>query len=315
MNKAVLHDHLDGGLRATTARELALKDNYIPLLEIEDIEAFFNRESSDSLEEYLEAFIHTTALMSSYENLERIAFEAAEDMHLCGITLYESRYAPLYSVNDKLKDIDVINAINSGFDQAEHMYGIKSGLILCGMRNDKENVSKVSEIAIEYKDKIIGFDIAGPENNFLPSLFKSEFNNLKENGVNLTIHAGEGDGVNSIQDALDNGAKRIGHGVRIIEDIDLTKNKLGKTAEYIRNNDIPLEICITSNIHTNMYKGYANHPIKDLIDLEFNVSINTDNRLMSNTSIDKEIGIAKKLGLNVENILERSASYSFLNNF
>lgn len=315
MNKAVLHDHLDGGLRATTAKELALKDNYIPLLEIEDIEAFFNRESSDSLEEYLEAFIHTTALMSSYENLERIAFEAAEDMHLCGITLYESRYAPLYSVNDKLKDIDVINAINSGFDQAEHMYGIKSGLILCGMRNDKENVSKVSEIAIEYKDKIIGFDIAGPENNFLPSLFKSEFNNLKENGVNLTIHAGEGDGVNSIQDALDNGAKRIGHGVRIIEDIDLTKNKLGKTAEYIRNNDIPLEICITSNIHTNMYKGYANHPIKDLIDLEFNVSINTDNRLMSNTSIDKEIGIAKKLGLNVENILERSASYSFLNNF
>lgn len=315
MNKAVLHDHLDGGLRATTAKELALKDNYIPLLEIEDIEAFFNRESSDSLEEYLEAFIHTTALMSSYENLERIAFEAAEDMHLCGITLYESRYAPLYSVNDKLKDIDVINAINSGFDQAEHMYGIKSGLILCGMRNDKENVSKVSEIAIEYKDKIIGFDIAGPENNFLPSLFKSEFNNLKENGVNLTIHAGEGDGVKSIQDALDNGAKRIGHGVRIIEDIDLTKNKLGKTAEYIRNNDIPLEICITSNIHTNMYKGYDNHPIKDLMDLEFNISINTDNRLMSNTSIDKEIGIAKKLGLNVENILERSASYSFLNNF
>ena len=315
MNKAVLHDHLDGGLRATTARELALKDNYIPLLEIEDIEAFFNRESSDSLEEYLEAFIHTTALMSSYENLERIAFEAAEDMHLCGITLYESRYAPLYSVNDKLKDIDVINAINSGFDQAEHMYGIKSGLILCGMRNDKENVSKVSEIAIEYKDKIIGFDIAGPENNFLPSLFKSEFNNLKENGVNLTIHAGEGDGVKSIQDALDNGAKRIGHGVRIIEDIDLTKNKLGKTAEYIRNNDIPLEICITSNIHTNMYKGYDKHPIKDLMDLEFNISINTDNRLMSNTSIDKEIGIAKKLGLNVENILERSASYSFLNNF
>ena len=315
MNKAVLHDHLDGGLRATTARELALKDNYIPLLEIEDIEAFFNRESSDSLEEYLEAFIHTTALMSSYENLERIAFEAAEDMHLCGITLYESRYAPLYSVNDKLKDIDVINAINSGFDQAEHMYGIKSGLILCGMRNDKENVSKVSEIAIEYKDKIIGFDIAGPENNFLPSLFKSEFNNLKENGVNLTIHAGEGDGVKSIQDALDNGAKRIGHGVRIIEDIDLTKNKLGKTAEYIRNNEIPLEICITSNIHTNMYKGYDNHPIKDLMDLEFNISINTDNRLMSNTSIDKEIGIAKKLGLNVENILERSASYSFLNNF
>ena len=229
MNKAVLHDHLDGGLRAITAKELAIKDSYKPLLDVEDIESFFNRESSESLEDYLEAFAHTTALMSSYENLERIAFEAAEDMHFSGISLYESRYAPLYSVSSDLNAENVINAINSGFKQAENLYGIKSGLILCGMRNDKKNVTLVSEIAIEYKDKIIGFDIAGPEYNFLPSLFSSEFSNLKKNGINLTIHAGEGDGVNSIQDALDNGAQRIGHGVRIIEDIDLSNNKLGKT--------------------------------------------------------------------------------------
>ncbi|MFL2688754.1 MAG: hypothetical protein ACJ0GJ_00125 [Candidatus Actinomarina sp.] len=102
MNKAVLHDHLDGGLRAKTAKELAIKDSYKPLIEVEDIESFFNRESSTSLEDYLEAFVHTTALMSNYDNLERIAFEAAEDMHFCGITLYESRYAPLYSVNNNL---------------------------------------------------------------------------------------------------------------------------------------------------------------------------------------------------------------------
>ena len=184
------------------------------------------------------------------------------------------------------------------------------------MRNDKKNVTLVSEIAIEYKDKIIGFDIAGPEYNFLPSLFSSEFNNLKKNGINLTIHAGEGDGVNSIQDALDNGAQRIGHGVRIIEDIDLSNNKLGKTAQYILNEQVPLEICITSNIHTNMYEEYSKHPVTDLINLEFNVSINTDNRLMSNTSMNKEIDIAKNLGINnVENILEKSARYSFLNNF
>ena len=316
MNKAVLHDHLDGGLRAITAKELAIKDSYRPLLDVEDIESFFNRESSESLEDYLEAFAHTTALMSSYENLERIAFEAAEDMHLSGISLYESRYAPLYSVSSDLNAEDVINAINSGFKQAENLYGIKSGLILCGMRNDKKNVTLVSEIAIEFKDKIIGFDIAGPEYNFLPSLFSSEFSNLKKNGINLTIHAGEGDGINSIQDALDNGAQRIGHGVRIIEDIDLTNNKLGKTAQYILNEQVPLEICITSNIHTNMYEEYSKHPVIDLINLEFNVSLNTDNRLMSNTSMDKEIDIAKNLGINnVENILEKSARYSFLNNF
>ena len=316
MDKPVLHDHLDGGLRAQTAKELAVKDSYKPLIEVENIEKFFNRESSESLEDYLEAFVHTTALMSSYDNLERIAFEAAEDMHKCGVTLYESRYAPLYSVNNDLNVKDVINAINSGFNQAENIYGIKSGLILCGMRNDKQNVSLVSEIAIDYKDKIIGFDIAGPEYSYLPSLFSSEFNNLTENGINLTIHAGEGDGVNSIQDALDNGAKRIGHGVRIIEDIDITNNKLGKTAEYVRNHQVPLEICITSNIHTNMYENFSQHPVKDLIDLEFNVSINTDNRLMSNTSINKEIDIAKNLGINnIDNILNKSASYSFLNNF
>ena len=316
MYKAVLHDHLDGGLRAITAKELAIKDNYTPLLNVDDVESFFNRESSESLEDYLEAFVHTTALMNSYENLERIAFEAAEDMHNEGITHYESRYAPLYSVNNSLTPKDVIDAINSGFKQAEDLYGIKSGLILCGMRNDTNNVKQVTEIAINYKDKIIGFDIAGPELNYLPSLFSDEFKKLVENNVNLTIHAGEGDGVNSIQEALENGAKRIGHGVRIIEDIDLETGLFGPTATYILENNIPLEICITSNIHTNMYSDYKDHPIKDLIDLNFPVTINTDNRLMSNTNILKEITIAENLNItNANKLLEKSASYSFLNNF
>ena len=315
MYKAVLHDHLDGGLRAETAKELAIKDKYQPLTDIDDIENFFNRESSESLEDYLEAFVHTTALMNSYDNLERIAFEAAEDMHYEGITHYESRYAPLYSVNNNLTPEDVIDAINSGFKQAEDLYGIKSGLILCGMRNSTSNVKQVAEIAIDYKDKIIGFDIAGPELNYLPSLFSDVFNKLVENNINLTIHAGEGDGVNSIQEALDNGANRIGHGVRIIEDIDLEKGLFGPTASYIHENNIPLEICITSNIHTNMYSDFKDHPIKDLFELNFPITINTDNRLMSNTSISKEITIAKDLNItNADKLLENSASYSFLNN-
>ena len=314
MNKAILHDHLDGGLRPSTALELAKNDSYKPLLDIENISSFFDRSSSNSLEDYLEAFIHTTALMNKYENLERIAFEAAEDMHNCGINLYESRYAPLYSVNEDLSIKDVIESINSGFKQAENLYGIKSGLILCGMRNDSKNVQMVGEIAVNYKDLIIGFDIAGPELNYRPSLFSSTFQKVKNAGINITIHAGEGDNVESIKDALENGAKRIGHGVRIIEDINLEGNKLGETASLIHDEQIPLEICITSNIHTNMYKSYDAHPIKDLVDLGFNISLNTDNRLMSNTDIVKELNICKDIGIKKpENLLEISASYSFLN--
>ena len=137
---------------------------------------------------------------------------------------------------------------------------------------------------------------------------------VKNAGVNITIHAGEGDNVESIKEALENGAKRIGHGVRIIEDINLEDNKLGETATLIRDKQIPLQICITSNIHTNMYKSYESHPIKDLVEMGFNISLNTDNRLMSNTDIVKEMNICKDIGIkNPENLLEMSASYSFLN--
>ena len=314
MNKAILHDHLDGGLRASTALELAVNASYAPLLEIEDISKFFDRSNCDSLEDYLEAFVHTTALMNTYDNLERIAFEAAEDMHNNGINIYESRYAPLYSVNSNLNIKNVLEAIISGFKQAENMYGIRSGLILCGMRHDRENVEKVGQIAIDFKDTIIGFDIAGAELNFRPSLYKETFKKVKDEGINITIHAGEGDNVDSISDALQNGAKRIGHGVRIIEDIDIVNNKLGETATYIVDNQIPLEICITSNIHTNMYESYDKHPVVELIKYGFNVSINTDNRLMSNTDINNEILICKNIGIkDPEELLIKSASYSFLN--
>ncbi len=313
MNKAVLHDHLDGGLRPTTALELAKEINYAPLLEVDDVVAFFDRSDCQSLEEYLEAFTHTIALMQTYENLERISFEAAEDMHQNGINLYESRYAPFFSVNNQLSPTNVLNAINSGFKQAELQYGIVSGLILCGMRHDPNNVRLVEELAIDNRDKIIGFDIAGPELNFPPSLFTDTFRNIADAGINITIHAGEGDNVASMQDALDHGAKRIGHGVRIIEDVDVEKGKVGKTAEYILRNNIPLEICITSNIHTGMYESIEDHPIDKLIEFGFNVSLNTDNRLMSNTSISKEIQVAEKSGVNnVEDLLVNSARYSFL---
>ena len=314
MNKAILHDHLDGGLRPSTALEIAKQINYTPLLETDDVSSFFDRSDSSSLDHYLEAFTHTIALMQTETNLERIAYEAAEDMHNNGINMYESRYAPFYSVNETLSPIKVIDSINSGFKKAENDFGIKSGLILCGMRHDFDNVGLVAELAIETKDKIIGFDIAGPELNFMPSLFETSFRKIKEAGINITIHAGEGDGVHSIKDALSNGAQRIGHGVRIIEDINLETGELGDTSKQIIENQIPLEVCITSNIHTNMYKSVNDHPIKNLIDFGFNISLNTDNRLMSNTTVSKEIQIAESLGIaNVEQLLINSTSYSFLN--
>jgi adenosine deaminase len=313
MHKAILHDHLDGGLRPSTALELAKEVNYSPLLEAADITLFFDRSDSTSLDHYLEAFTHTIALMQTAENLERIAYEAAEDMHNNGITMYESRYAPFYSVNEVLSPTGVLDAINSGFVKAENDFGIKSGLILCGMRHDHENVDLVAELAIDNKEKIIGFDIAGPELNFMPSLFHESFNRVKEVGINITIHAGEGDGVLSIKDALSNGAQRIGHGVRIIEDVNEETGQLGETSKEIIDKQIPLEVCITSNMHTNMYHQVSDHPIKNLIDLGFNISLNTDNRLMSNTSVSKEIQIAESLGIaNVEQLLSNSASYSFL---
>ena len=312
MYSHILHDHLDGGLRPETCSELAKTSSYQPLLEVEDVSKFFNRSNSESLEEYLEAFTHTIALMQSYENLERIAYEAAVDMHHNNIKYYESRYAPFYSVNEVLTPLDVINAINSGFKLAENEFGIISGIILCGMRHDAKNVIKVADLAVEHKDLIIGFDIAGPELGFMPSLFKDSFKKVIENNINVTIHAGEGAGVDSIKDALDNGARRIGHGVRIIEDIETESNKLGAVANYILEKQIPLEVCITSNLHTNMYKTLDDHPIKKLIELDFNISLNTDNRLMSNTSVKFELDNCKKIGIkNPESLLIFSASDSF----
>jgi len=147
----------------------------------------------------------------------------------------------------------------------------------------------------------------------MPSLFEASFMKIKEAGVNITIHAGEGDGVHSIKDALSNGAQRIGHGVRIIEDINLETGELGDTSKELIDKQIPLEVCISSNIHTNMYKSVDDHPIKNLIDSGFNISLNTDNRLMSNTTVNKETKIAESLGItNVEQLLINSTSYSFL---
>ena len=312
----VFHDHLDGGVRPNTLLEMAIDLQYEPIMNLSTKETTFllDKSKSNSLEDFLSAFIHTISVMQTYENLERIAFEAAEDMHNNGIKYYESRFAPMYSVNEHLTSVEVINAINSGFKVAEQKYGIISGIIVCGMRNNSDDVKKVAELCLtDFKDKIIGFDIAGPEYGYPASKYKNEFSTLKNNGINITIHAGEGAGPKYIKDAIDNGAERIGHGVRLIEDIKVTNEKyiLGETAKYILENQIMLEMCVSSNIHTKMYKSVEDHPIKVLSNLGFNISINTDNRLMSNTNMQNEFQIIKKLGI-YKNLNNSLTSYSFL---
>jgi len=310
------HDHLDGGVRPSTLLEMAINLQYEPIMNLNEIEtmSFLDKSSSNSLEDFLSVFVHTISVMQTYENLERIAFEAAEDMHNNGVKYYESRFAPMYSENDNLSAVEVINAINSGFNEAKNKYGIISGIIVCGMRNNPNDVRKVAELCLtDFKDKIIGFDIAGPEYGYPASNFKNEFSTLQKHNINITIHAGEGAGPEYIQDAIDNGAERIGHGVRVIEDINIIDGRydLGDTAKYILDNKIMLEMCVSSNMHTKMYKSFEEHPIKVLSTLGFNISVNTDNRLMSNTDMQNELKIIKKLGLE-ENINESLASYSFL---
>ncbi len=312
----IFHDHLDGGLRPLSLLQMAKACEYEDIMHLskEEVSNLLDKSESNSLEDFLSAFTHTIHMMQTYENIERIAYEAAEDMHQNGIKFYEARFAPLYSVNEQLTLTDVIGAIHSGFNEAEANYGIKSGVIVCGMRNDPESVKLLANEVIKNIHKsIIGFDIAGPEMGYPPNLYKNEFIKLKKKGINLTIHAGEGAGVDYIEDALDCGADRIGHGARIIEDIEIKEDniKLGDVAQRILDNQILLEICISSNIHTKMYKNFHEHPISLLNKLGFNISINTDNRLMSNTSYKKEQKILYDLNINPD-INKDLASYSFI---
>ena len=312
----IFHDHLDGGLRPLSLLQMAKACKYDDIMHLskEEVAKLLDKSKSTSLEDFLSAFTHTIHMMQTYENIERIAYEAAEDMHQNGIKFYEARFAPLYSVNEQLNLTDVIGAIHSGFNEAEANYGIKSGVIVCGMRNDPESVKLLANEVIQNIHKsVIGFDIAGPEMGYPANLYKEEFIKLKKKGINLTIHAGEGAGVDYIKDALDCGADRIGHGARIIEDIEIKQDniKLGDVAQRILDNQILLEICISSNIHTKMYKNFHEHPISLLNKLGFNISINTDNRLMSNTSYKNEQRILYDLNINPD-INKDLASYSFI---
>ncbi|MGW3242961.1 adenosine deaminase [Streptomyces sp. NPDC001070] len=298
--KVLLHDHLDGGVRPGTVVDLARASGYggLPETDPDKLGTWF-REAADSgsLERYLETFSHTVGVMQSREALTRVAAECAEDLAADGVVYAEVRYAPELHVEQGLSLDEVVEAVNEGFREGERRAReaggrIRVGALLTAMRHAARS-QEIAELANRYRDRgVVGFDIAGAEAGFPPTRHLDAFEYLKRENFHFTIHAGEAFGLPSIWQALQwCGADRLGHGVRIIDDIEVADDgtvSLGRLANYVRDKRVPLEMCPTSNLQTGAATSYAEHPIGLLRRLHFRVTVNTDNRLMSGTSMSRE---------------------------
>ncbi len=303
--KVLLHDHLDGGLRPATVVDLAAETGYegLPSTDVEALGRWFvEAASSGSLEDYLETFAHTVGVMQTADALRRVAAECAEDLAADGVVYAEVRYAPELHVTGGLDLEAVVRAVNEGFREGERRaaaagHPIRVGALLTAMRHAARSM-EIAELAIRHRDDgVAGFDIAGAEAGYPPTRHLDAFEYLQRENAHFTIHAGEGFGLPSIWQAIQwCGADRLGHGVRIIDDIeapdgadtDPAEVRLGRLAAYVRDKRIPLEMCPTSNVMTGAAKSIAEHPIGLLRKLYFRVTINTDNRLMSGTSMTRE---------------------------
>ena len=297
--KALLHDHLDGGLRPQTIIDIAKEIGHqLPTNDANELAEWFRAScDSGSLVRYLETFAHTVAVMQRPQDILRVARECAIDLARDGVVYAEVRMAPELITEAGLSLSAAVEAILEGFragesDSKNEGNIIRVALLLCGMRQNQLS-QEVAEIAIKYRDKgVVGFDIAGPEDGFPPSDQLETFEYLRRENAHFTIHAGEAYGLPSIWEAIQLcGAERLGHGVRIIDDIDLnhTPARLGRLASYVRDRRIPLEMCPSSNIQTGAAANFADHPIGDLARLRFRITVNTDNRLMSATSMSNEM--------------------------
>jgi len=298
--KAVIHDHLDGGLRPQTIIDLAAEMGYtkLPTTDAAKLADWFEEScNSGSLVRYLETFEHTIAVMQSRENIIRVARECALDLARDGVVYAEVRGAPELFTREGLTLNEIIEATTEGYrlgmaDAKAEGLSIRVEQLLCALRQN-EHSDEVAHKVVEYRNKgVVGFDIAGPEDGFPPTIQQSAFDYLRQANAHFTIHAGEAYGLPSIWQAIQMcGAERLGHGVRIIDDIDFSgpEPKLGLLASYVRDRRIPLEMCPTSNLQTGAAKDYASHPIGVLEKLRFRITINTDNRLMSRTSMTNEM--------------------------
>jgi len=298
--KVLLHDHLDGGLRPATIVELAAAAGHeLPTTDPEALGRWFvEAADSGSLERYLETFAHTVAVMQTAESLRRVAAECAVDLAADGVVYAEVRFAPEQHLERELTLDQVVQAVLEGFAQgaaeaARAGHQIRVGTLLTAMRHAARS-QEIAELAVRYRDTgVVGFDIAGAEAGFPPTRHLDAFEYLQRENFHFTIHAGEAFGLPSIWQAIQwCGADRLGHGVRIVDDITRgDQPELGRLAAYVRDKRIPLELCPSSNVQTGAAESIATHPIGLLSDLQFRVTVNTDNRLMSGTSMSREMAL------------------------
>ena len=297
--KVLLHEHLDGVLRPRTVIELAGETGYseLPTDNPEELAKWFHQGANKgSLPEYLRGFAHTIAVMQTEDALERVAYEQAEDLSRDGVVYFETRFAPIFHTREGLTHQQVMSAVLKGLERGRHDFGIESGLIICAMRN--MNVSlEMAELAVDFRQRgVVGFDLAGEEGGYPPKKHVDAFHFIQRENFNITIHAGEGYGKESIWQAIQYcGAHRIGHATRLIDDITVADGrvvKLGDLAQYVLDKRIPLEICLLSNVHTGATPSVAEHPFKVFYQQKFRVMLNTDNRLMSDTTLTREFEVA-----------------------
>ncbi|MGI8721623.1 MAG: adenosine deaminase [Geodermatophilaceae bacterium] len=310
--KVLLHDHLDGGVRPATVADLAAQVGYadLPTSDPTELAAWFRTAAgSGSLERYLETFVHTVGVMQTRDALTRVAAECAVDLDGDGVVYAEVRFAPELHVELDLELTEVVEAVLAGLAagsaeaaEAARAAGpggaggrqpIRIGVLLTAMRHAARS-REIAELAIAYRDRgVVGFDIAGAEAGFPPTRHLDAFEYMRRENGHFTIHAGEGFGLPSIWEALQwCGADRLGHGVRIVDDISVDRGgaaTLGRLAAYVRDKRIPLELCPSSNVQTGAVVSIAEHPIGLLRRLGFRVTVNTDNRLMSDCSMTSEM--------------------------
>ncbi|WP_055716484.1 adenosine deaminase [Streptomyces torulosus] len=295
--KVVLHDHLDGGLRPASLVELAAEVGHtLPETDPEGLAAwFYEAANSGDLVRYIATFEHTLAVLQTREGLLRAAEEYVLDLAADGVVYGEVRYAPELNTRGGLALAEVVETVQEGLaagmaKAAAQGTPVRVGTLLCGMRMF-DRVREAADLAVAFRDAgVVGFDIAGAEDGFPPADHLAAFEHLRRESVPFTIHAGEAHGLPSIHQALQVcGAQRIGHGVRITEDI--VDGKLGRLASWVRDRRVALEMCPTSNLQTGAATSIAEHPITALKDLGFRVTLNTDNRLVSGTTMTREMGL------------------------
>lgn len=292
--KALLHDHLDGGLRPRTVIELASEYGYqnLPTTDVDDLSKWFHRGAKrNDLVLYLETFAHTVGVMQHRDAIERVAYECAADLAADGVVYAEVRMAPELCTEAGLTLDEVMEAIMTGFHRGAAGTDLTIRAIASAMRTARRSL-EIAELAVRWRDAgVVGFDIAGAEAGHPPTRHLEAFNYVQRENFHSTIHAGEAFGLPSIWEAVQLcGAERLGHGVRIVDDISGSPGheELGRLAAFVRDRRIPLELCPTSNVNTGVCSSIADHPIGMLRRLRFRVTVNTDNRLMSNTSMTNE---------------------------